>query len=288
MAVKKYVPWYVKLTAKLFLSRLPFDYGIWRKVNLFVHGSMHKPDYAYGVFRQHFKRYHLTYKENGFVALEVGPGDSLLSAIVAAAHGARQCYLVDVGAFATQDLTVYHDMGSFLLQQNLSVPDVSGAKNVAEVLSSCHATYLTKGIQSLHNISAESVDFVWSQAVLEHIYRQEFLDTLKELRRILRPDGICSHRIDLKDHLSGSLNNLRFSKSFWESDFIRRSGFYTNRIRYNDMLNYFEITGFDVDVIKIDRWSELPIPRNKLSAEFRSLPEDDLLISGFDVVLTPR
>ena len=53
---------------------------------------------------------------------------------------------------------------------------------------------------------------IWSQAVLEHLKKSEFLEIMIELRRIIKDDGICSHKIDLKDHLYTSLNKIRFSE----------------------------------------------------------------------------
>jgi len=50
------------------------------------------------------------------------------------------------------------------------------------------------------------------------------LDTMNEYCRVLSSDGIASHRIDLKDHLGGSLNNLCFSVRVWESDFSFNQG----------------------------------------------------------------
>lgn len=96
-----------------------------------------------------------------------------------------------------------------------------------------------------------SIDFIWSQAVLEHIRKSEFLDTMLELHRILRPNGVCSHVVDLKDHLGGALNNLRFSEKLWESNFMASSGFYTNRIRYSEMLDIFHQAGFSVEVVNV-------------------------------------
>jgi len=125
----------------------------------------------------------------------------------------------------------------------------------------------------------------FSNAVLEHIPKEEFTQLLFELKRILKKDGICSHRVDLKDHLGGGLNNLRFSSSVWEGSLFRRSGFYTNRIRYGQMLLMFDQAGFSWKVTRKDTWEKLPIVRSSLNVEFQSIPDDDLLISGFDVVL---
>jgi len=39
-----------------------------------------------------------------------------------------------------------------------------------------------------------------------------------ECKRTLKNDGLASHRVDLKDHLRGSLNNLRLRREIWESN----------------------------------------------------------------------
>jgi SAM-dependent methyltransferase len=285
--MKRWVPWYAKIVAKLVLSRLPLGYASWRRLNIFVHGSMHEPGYAHDVYRQHFDRSPFSRKHSGFVVLEVGPGDSLLSAIVAKAYGARACYLVDSGAFAIEDMAPYRAIGNYLRSLDLPPLDLSDVTDMKGVLAMCNAVYKTRGVSSVREIPSGSVDFIWSQAVLEHIRRREFLDFMRELRRVLRTDGVCSHRVDLRDHLGGGLNNLRFSPRQWESDWMASSGFYTNRIRYAEMIDLFGQAGFDVEVLGVDRWNSLPTPRRALNISFRSLPDEDLLVSGFDVLLRP-
>lgn len=287
MSKNGWMPWYGKIVAKLVLSRLPSGYSMWRKLNLFAHGAMHKPDYAYDVFRQHFERSRFSRKEGGFVALEFGPGDSLLSAIVTTAHGASRCYLVDAGAFATNDMTSYRGMASFLRFRNLQAPDLDKVKDVSGVLKLCNASYGIRGLSSLRDIPSESVDFVYSHAVLEHIRRHEFLDTMRELRRLLRPGGACSHRIDLKDHLGGALNNMRISSYWWEKEWMASSGFYTNRLRYSEMIELFRQAGFAVEMVATSRWDDAPTPRTSIAKEFRGLSDEDLLVKGFDVLLRP-
>jgi SAM-dependent methyltransferase len=179
-------------------------------------------------------------------------------------------------------------MAEYLTVQGFATPDLSGLEGFDDLLALCSAKYGTQGLDSLKAIPDGSVDFVWSQAVLEHIRRDAFLETLSELRRVMRPGGICSHRIDLQDHLDGSLNNLRFSRRLWESDFMSRSGFYTNRIRFSEMLSFFKNAGFEQNVIEIRRWDHLPTPRAQLDPEFRVLSDDELRVSGFDVILKPR
>ena len=130
-----------------------------------------------------------------------------------------------------------------------------------------------------------SVDFIWSHAVLEHVRKREFLDTMRECRRILKSGGICSHQIDLRDHLGGALNNLRFSERVWESEIVAMSGFYTNRIWFGEMLSLFGQAGFEVEVGDVHRWARLPTPRKRLAREFRTVSDKDLLVADFSVLL---
>lgn len=129
------------------------------------------------------------------------------------------------------------------------------------------------------------MDFCFSNAVLEHVPKRHFALVAAELFRILNRNGICLHRVDLKDHLGGGLNSLRFSDATWKGKLFRSSGFYTNRIRFGEMLTLFERAGFEYRLPRVIRWEKLPTPRVKLNASFRRLPDEDLLVSGFDVVL---
>lgn len=238
LGFKQHIPWQVKLGAKILLARLPISYSFWEKLSLFKHGEMERPEYAFGVFQDHFDRVRLPRRAaDGFVGLEVGPGDSLFSALIAKAFGASKTYLVDVGSFARDDLPPYKRMVSYLGTKGFPIAVLERCGTLEELLAACSADYLTRGLYSLRQIPSASVDLIWSHAVLEHVRRDDFLPILRELRRIQRSDGVGSHRIDLQDHLGGALNNLRFQERIWESEWMSRSGFYTNRIRYNEMLS---------------------------------------------------
>jgi hypothetical protein len=281
------VPWWGKIAAKMILARLPVDYRTWKRLHLFQRGAMEQPAYAYGTFKKHFDQARCLRTFNGFVGLELGPGDSLISAIVAHAFGASAYHLVDVGAFAQAGVRPYQAMADFLADQGMPRLDVDDLTSVETILSACRATYWTSGLTSLRAIPAQSVDFVWSHSVLEHVRRAEFLETMRESRRVLRADGISSHWVDLGDHLGGALNNLRFPESVWESPFMTRGDFYTNRIRYSEMLTLFKEVGFESDVVSVTHWDRLPTPRSKLCYRFKDLPEAELSVRGFQVILRP-
>ena len=279
------MPWWFKIIVKIILSRIPIKYSFWEYLGIFRHGYMAQPSYAFDVFNNHISRAGLKGKLHGKVVLEIGPGDSIATAIIAASYGAK-AILVDVGRFATNDMSRYNDIIVFLKRAGLKPPDISAAKSIEEILVACNAKYLTDGLKSFSSVETSSIDLVFSQAVLEHIRKRDFIGIMKECFRVLTYEGVASHRIDLKDHLGGSLNNLRFNEYIWESNFFANSGFYTNRIRFNKMLDMFKESGFASEVINVRSWESLPIKKTLLSKEFSLLPDKDLIVSGFDVMLT--
>lgn len=285
--IKHKTPWWIKIPLKIILSRLPILYVTWSKLGYFKHGEMKSPEYAHNVFKHHYDRAASHVDLNDFTVLELGPGDSLFTAIVANAFGARQCHLVDTSYFANSDLQIYRQMAEFISEKAMPAPAIMDATTLEELLSICNAYYGTCGLETLRTLPDKSIDFVFSQAVLEHIRKQDFLEHLQQMRRIIKDDGICSHSIDLKDHLGGNLNNLRFSEELWESNLFTRSGFYTNRIRYSEMLDLFKQARFSPELIQPKYWPKLPTAKKKLSGEFKNLSDRELLISDFDVILRP-
>ncbi len=284
--LKQNIPWWLKIAGKVVLSRLPLDGSTWQRLGLFVPGSMLSHDYAISVYNQHISG--LCTMHEGMHYLEFGPGDSLATCIIAWAHGASGGYLVDNGAYASEDIQYYHSLIKRIIRMG-SRRDVSllmDCNNIDEILSATNCTYMQSGIESLKSIEDECIDLVFSQAVLEHVRLAEFFDTASELYRLQKLSGIGSHRIDFKDHLGGSLNSLRFSTGLWEKDwFAYRSGFYTNRLRISQVLAQFESVGFLTEVIKSEMWDQLPIRKDQISPDFMNLGDVDLLTKGANIVV---
>jgi SAM-dependent methyltransferase len=153
------------------------------------------------------------------------------------------------------------------------------------MLGSLGATYLTGGTASLKDIPDGSVDTILSTAVLEHVARSEFARLAAEMFRVLRPGGTACHEVDLMDHLGGAQNNLRFSQAVWEHPVMAASGFYTNRLRCREILAIMRAAGFEVVLARVARWPALPTPRKALAEPFRSLPDDELMIANFGMLL---
>lgn len=282
--MKPRIPWWGKIGAKLVLSRLPFGYAVWQRLGLFRHGDMDTSAYALRIFYSHAERAGIKDELRGKTVLELGPGDSIASAIIAAAHGAR-AVLVDAGRFVRADIAPYLELERVLAGGGLAPLGLSGCRNIEEILDCCGARYMTNDLEDLRQIETESVDLIFSQAVLEHVRKHRFLETMRECRRILKRSGVCSHQVDLRDHLGGALNNLRFGERIWESEFFASSGFYTNRISYRQMPELFKQAGFEMNITDVRRWDALPTPRHRLAKEFRDVADEELCVSGFDVLL---
>lgn len=286
--LKQNTPWWARIGAKMALARLPAGYAFWQRMGLFRHGYMDQSGYALSVFEAHVQRAGLSMENlTGKVILEMGPGDSVATAIIAHALGAR-AILIDAGRYASASSATYEPLCRALAERGGVPVDTRGLKTLDELLQACGARYLVTGAAAWREIASQSVDLVFSQAVLEHVRLHEFEQVQRECKRVLKPRGAASHRVDLKDHLGGALNNLRLPRGWWESDFFVNSGFYTNRIRMSRMLGMFEDAGFRVQCEHVERWHELPTPRKSLAAEFAQLADDELRVSGFDVLLFPQ
>jgi SAM-dependent methyltransferase len=192
---------------------------------------------------------------------------------------------VDAEFCASTNLNVYRAMEAHLGALGLHPPSLDHCSTMDDVSEAIGAEYLTDGVASLRKIPSGSVDYVWSNAVLPYVRRSDFVPFLRELRRIQRPDGVGSHRVPIRDIIGGKLNDLRFSQRIWESSFMATSRFYTNRLRYLEMLRLFREVGFEPEVVRRMRWETLPTPRRKMAKEFAALSEEDLCVSEFDVLL---
>lgn len=284
--MKSFFPWWAKIAGKVVLSRLPVSGRTWQQLGLFVPGSMLDPDYVISVYNQHFSNLHAMCDDIHY--LEFGPGDSLATCIIAWAHGASGGYLVDNGAYASEDIRCYYPLIKNLMSigSRRDISCLMDCKNVEEIVSATNCRYMQGGLESLKSIEDECVDLVFSQAVLEHVRLAEFFDVTKELYRIQKISGIGSHRIDFKDHLGGSLNSLRFSTDLWEKDwFAFRSGFYTNRIRFSQVLSQFESAGFIVEVAEREMWDQLPLRKDRISRDFINIEDTDLLTKGANIIV---
>jgi SAM-dependent methyltransferase len=286
--VRRHIPWWAKGAVKLALVKAPLGYSVLRAVALARHGGMEDPAFAFDSFCRHFDNVDFHNKRlGGFSVLELGPGDSLFNALIARAHGARSVTLLDVGNFANTDLRLYRNMAAFLRGKGLDAPDLSAAASIEDVLSACNARYESRGLESLRQLPDGAFDFIFSNGVLQSVWRSEVPETLRQLRRIVHPEGATIHSVDLRDTMGQSLHHLRFKRTTWESDWFRNAGFYTNRLRVSELMRLSREAGFEAELDEVNRWPALPLPRCKMQPEYQAMPDEELLVATIRIILRP-
>ena len=183
--------WWFRLGIKISLLSLKLPYSFFFKLGIFRHGAMHSEEYVERLWKLHFIDTNKVYGISNIGSfLELGPGDSLSSALKAMSVGFYHSILVDRDAFASDSKNI------------LECFSASGKKYKCE--------YLTKGKKSLEMLDENLLSFAFSNSVLQHINLDEVESTLNQLYRVSASGCIQSHVIDLRDMIGSSYHYDRF------------------------------------------------------------------------------
>lgn len=150
---------------------------------------------------------------------------------------------------------------------------------------------------SSNTFKDESFDLLYSMAVLEHMADME--EQIAAMYRVLAPEGLMIHKIDLREHntrlrqvpdKSTSLKFLEYSTEEWEKMYPPGSRDYINRLRKPDYLRLFEAAGFEVAHTQIIPFN-VPADQSiydKIHKEFHGHHVDDLIASTVRIDLRKR
>lgn len=276
--MKRFVPWWLRIIIKIIFYYLNIPRQFLRSFGLLKHGNMDEAAYAIKIFNLYWDQFQKQQKEKDFIFFELGCGDSLASGVIAWLRGAKESFLVDEGDYAIKNLALYQKVAQEDMQ---AIPErkaqVQNCSTIEELLRICHISYLTEGLKSLRRIENQKIDFLFSNAVLEHVPRSEAFEIFSELARILKQGGLASHQIDFRDHLGGAKNHLRFGLGWWEKGLPAKAGFYTNRLMLNDFLGYIKKLPYEVLSVESQKWEELPTNKSVFSKSFKNYSNEDLL-----------
>lgn len=130
-------------------------------------------------------------------------------------------------------------------------------------------------------LQPEAVDFVFSQAVLEHI--DDIDGTYAALNRWLRKGGVMSHSIDFKSHglTRDWYGHWTVPSLLWRVVRGRRS-YLINRLPWSAHAAALQRSGFDIVHTEFD--VRVPPARTETASAFRSLSDDDLRTAGVYVI----
>jgi hypothetical protein len=128
------------------------------------------------------------------------------------------------------------------------------------------------------NIKDGSIDFIYSQAVLEHI--DDLRTAYRALHSWLKPTGLMSNQIDFKSHGMADEWNGHWTYSDFQWKLIRGNRPYLiNRKPHSTHLRLMKAAGFEVRCdLKVKTPSN--ISRSALAPRFEDLSDDDLTTSG--------
>ena len=206
--------------------------------------------------------------------LEVGSGRFARVALQMMRAGANRVTLVDLYAVALNDPKHRSLLLRDCTEMDLNIDDAMARIRV-----------FGGDISSLPvAVSNPKADIVTSSAVLEHTRDPQRV--LASCWEWLRPGGVTTHVIDLRDHVFESpFEMLTFPDRTWDRWLTPKGGFHLNRWRLPDYLDAMQQVGFEniqYEVLDRDRVALRTIlPR--LNERFRGIDEDELSVLSVHV-----
>lgn len=278
--LKNHIPWKIRLKIKLLEIKYP------RIVPHFLKQKS-DPEHYNEVFYNALRKMDIENFE-GKTICELGPGQFLSHALLTYQMGGVSSYLLEIDDFANQKSEIKVEKNMILddsFRKIRKLPRPKDHITWQQYLQEIDAKYYTDGIDGYLRVPSDTIDYMFSFSVIEHIRKNVFKKYMEEAYRMLKQGGLAYHTVDLKDHLGGGKNQLRYPDSVWEDEIHYRLDNYTNRLSCTEICSLLEEIGYEIVGIEKKRYKEFPIKRNELSKEFRDIPDDDLLVSDFTIIL---
>lgn len=247
------------------------------------------------------------------VVAEIGPGDSLGTGFAALLSGTTKYFALDTVNYSdlSKNLTIFDEIVE-LFKNREDIPDeeefpritqkLDSYKFPGDILSDSHLDavlsddriiQIRQNINSINsdsgsiyysapwcdssNIHENSIDYLFSQAVLEHV---DDLDLVYcSMKKWLKKDGIMAHVIDFKSHGTATDWNghWKYRDITWK--IIRgRAPYLINRCPLTSHLNHINQAGFEILQENTSNRND-GITRQKLAERFKEISESDLHVS---------
>ncbi len=164
-------------------------------------GNTSSAAYARGVWRFHLANYlRFSGERMPTVVAEFGPGATLGSCIAAICDGVGKAFALDACPYAAND-SLNLKMLDELIPDSRRMEDRAALRKVVATVGTNDPDSLLQYVApctDLHVLPENSVDFIFSHSVMEHVVRP--IDAYKAFFRWLQPGGIISHKIDHSSH----------------------------------------------------------------------------------------
>jgi len=285
-------------------------------------GDTQSARYCYSVWLRHLvTAFGSGMKTPPRVVAELGPGDSLGVGLAALVSGAESYHAFDVVRHANvkRNLAVLDELVA-LFRARADIPGEAEFPEVQPLLPSYAFPHHVLGEEQLaaaladerlarvrasvahqntpgsmidyrtrwfddQAIERDSIDLLFSQAVLEHV--DELTGSYRAMRLWIKPDGVISHQIDFRCH-----NTARIWNGHWKySDFVwtlirGRRSYLLNREPYSTHLRLLAENGFAFVGGQTTK-SESHLARADLAPRFRHLTDQDLVTSSALIQAVP-
>jgi len=302
----------VKSIIKGLLSYTPFYKIVVRKGT----GGTNSARYCYSVWLRHL----ILLFENGMVAhpkviAELGPGDSLGIGFAALLTGAQEYYAFDVVKHTDlkNNIRILAEIAE-LIKNKTPIPDENEfpelkpklnsysfpsniihnsskieekVKAIRDILSNSkdqHNEIKLKYIVPWYGVEIieESVDLIYSQAVMEHII--DIDDAYQTMYKWLKKGGFISHQIDFRAHETHKIWNghWKYSDRLWKIIMHGRS-YPINRYPYSAHINSLKKVGFTI-ISTIEVIENKGYARNELKGTFRQFNDIDYKVSSAHII----
>lgn len=169
---------------------------------------------------------------------EFGAGWDLVVPLVLAREGLRDQTLTDVRRLVRPEL----------------VADSAARLGLEAGLAALGITYLAPLDAMATGLPSGSFDLVTSTDTLEHVPREQLVPVLAESRRLLRPGGVLTARIDYRDHYAygdptiSPFHFLRYGQRGWRR--WNPPSHFQSRLRHGDHLRAIESAGLEIVAVE--------------------------------------
>ena len=250
------------------------------------------------------------------VIAELGPGDSLGVGLAAMISGADKYYALDVVRYANnnRNIKIFNELVKLFndrekIPNELEFPKIQlkpksyefpghilTSERLKKSLDQERIKAIKEALLNLENnknntiqisysnpwdssttIKKESVDMVFSQAVMEHV--DNVKKTYEFLYDILKKKGFVSQEIDFKSHKTAKEWNGHWQYSDFMWKLLKGKRVYLiNRHPFSKHINFLQEAGFGIlHVRKYKKESE--IKRKNLASRFKNISDEDLITS---------
>ncbi|HEX5431349.1 MAG TPA: class I SAM-dependent methyltransferase [Bryobacteraceae bacterium] len=242
----------------------------------------------------------------GMDFLEIGTGWYPTLPVCFYLAGARSCRSFDLHRHLRWELT-----RRMLLRLEIHLPAIASASNqqlsvvtgryrrllecqsLKALMEKANFSYYAPADARNTGLSARSVDIAFSNSVLEHVPSSVIADLMREIRRILRPNGFAMHGANCGDHYAyfdksiTMVNYLTFSQrrwKLWNNDLL-----YQNRLRARDLVRLAEGAGLKTVFARptVCPDSLKALPRLALAPEFSGYSPEELCAVSIGLVSQP-